>query len=66
MPSFTLDIYKDFTYEQLKTRCRELNRTVGKYGLIIAVMADNEEALKLLSEEKRQIAINLNKGYKDD
>lgn len=66
VPSFKLDIYKDFTNEQLKTRCLELSRTASKYGLIIAMMSEAEEALQILPVEMRETALNLNKAHKYD
>jgi hypothetical protein len=67
MPSFTIDIYKDWTNEQLRTRCRELSRAVSRYELTIAMMAEyGPEMLDKLPAEFRDRAKQLNEAYRDE
>ncbi len=59
---FILDAYKDFTPKDLKRRCRELVRIVGRQNMIIAMLVENGGA-KGLSGELAREAIKIWSSY---
>jgi hypothetical protein len=67
MPTFTLDIYKDWTPEQLRVRCRKLSRALIRDQRIVAMLVEYApEGLQHLPAEYQKQAKHLNAAYRDE
>lgn len=63
MSDFKLDVYKDWTNEQLKTRCRELVGAVGECQvLIVSLYLYGVDSLSFDEQEKIK---NIVRAYKE-
>ena len=63
MPSFTLDIYKDWTNDRLKDRCRDLCRGLDEWQHIAMSLAEHgKEGLTPSERDKVERMID---AYRD-